>query len=62
MVDADGHEIVTLRDWFAGQATEGDISMYLTGFIGDQWVQRNREEAKYAYADAMLAARFKDPS
>jgi hypothetical protein len=49
---------MSLRDWFAGQATEGDIDQH-----GDYYtapgilVKVTREEAKYRYADAMLAAR-----
>ena len=51
---------MSLRDWFAGQATERDIEAHLTtcdaeGFGTGRY--RTREQAKYAYADAMIAAR-----
>jgi hypothetical protein len=50
---------MSLRDWFAGRATQDDVRAH-------QWTPdengiptdtRTREEAKYAYADAMIAAR-----
>ena len=44
---------MTLRDWFAGQATESDV-MHWRNAVG---IGCTRETAKYAYADAMLAAR-----
>lgn len=54
-----------LRDWFAGQATEQDIEMHTGGEIhpksGGIINGRTREQAKYAYADAMLAAREVKP-
>lgn len=49
---------MTLRDWFAGQASETDIlfhSNLLFAKRPDPYP--TREECKYAYADAMLAAR-----
>ncbi len=56
---------MTLRDWFAGQATEEDIRAHIAimGLHEGALVEHNtgrcrsREQAKYAYADAMLAAR-----
>ena len=47
-----GCEGMTLRDWFAGQASESDV-MHWRNAVG---VGCTREMAKYAYADAMLAA------
>ena len=61
----DQSEGMTLRDWFAGQASEVDImehqpimelrlgaaTPYATGLV------RSREAAKYRYADAMIAER-----
>jgi hypothetical protein len=48
---------MTLRDWFAGQASEADIRHHQC-FIGDSGDFRySREEARYRYADAMIAAR-----
>jgi hypothetical protein len=44
---------MTLRDWFAGRATEQDIEHHQ---CSSAW-RITREQAKYAYADAMLAAR-----
>jgi hypothetical protein len=56
---------MTLRDWFAGQATEEDIEAHTGGDIHPQtgrlYDQRTREQAKYAYADAMIAAREEKP-
>lgn len=56
---------MSLRDWFAGQATEQDIEMHTGGEIhpksGGIINGRTREQAKYAYADAMLAAREVKP-
>ena len=60
---------MTLRDWFAGRATEEDVAEHRT----QEWVNANhytegyvrhtntREQAKYAHADAMLAARGATP-
>jgi len=56
---------MSLRDWFAGQATEQDVQNHIgesvTHLSGATYrnTTRTREEAKYAYADAMLAARAK---
>ena len=52
---------MSLRDWFAGRATEADIEAHSGGTInpqtGNAYGCRTREQAKYAYADAMIAAR-----
>ena len=52
---------MTLRDWIATHATEEDILAHLGGTVHPQtgWPinRRTREAAKYAYADAMIAAR-----
>ena len=56
---------MTLRDWFAGQATEADIEAHSGGEIhpktGRAYNQKTREQAKYSYADAMIAAREAKP-
>lgn len=50
---------MSLRDWFAGHASEKDIEQYRSFWRDDQLVLREREAARYAYADAMLAERAK---
>ena len=52
---------MTLRDRFAGQATEEDISAHVERDENGVCVISlgSRERAKYAYADAMIAAREK---
>ena len=56
---------MSLRDWFAGQATEEDIEAHLGGEVcvesGRKINKRSRESAKYHYSDAMLAARKEKP-
>ena len=56
---------MSLRDWFAGHATESDIEAHTGGDIhpktGRTYNQRTREQAKYSYADAMIAARKVKP-
>lgn len=47
---------ISLRDWFAGQASEADIKHWFDVFYY-QGITKTREECKYAYADAMLATR-----
>jgi hypothetical protein len=49
---ADG---MTLRDYFAIRATEQDINEFT--WSSDLVTRRTREEARYAFADAMLVAR-----
>ena len=46
-------EGMTLRDWFAGRASEDDVAHWFRK-LGSH---STREAAKYAYADAMLKAR-----
>ena len=60
-VDSATHfnEGMSLRVWFAGHATEEDVTHWL------EIMQLNkkpvtREEAKYIYADAMIAERDKE--
>lgn len=51
---------MSLRDWFAGQATEKDIDahqQYIRDSIGDAVPKYTREQAKYRYANAMIIAR-----
>ena len=48
---------MTLRDWFAGHATEDDVHHWMDIlFLNNKSV--TREEAKYIYADAMIEARI----
>ena len=52
---------MTLRDWFAGQATEEDVRAHQEwvwdGHDGLMKPTYTREVAKYRYADAMIEAR-----
>ena len=50
---------MTLRDWFAGNATEEDVAHWLAIMILNEH-PITREEAKYLYADAMIAERDKE--
>ena len=55
-----GDQGMTLRDWFAGAAREDDIFPYRDFYIskcGSCISRLTREQAKYAYADAMIEAR-----
>ena len=53
-----GSQGMTLRDWLAGQASEQDIEHHMAmGYVAGRIIVRTREQAKYAYADEMLAAR-----
>ena len=45
---------MTLRDWFAGHANETDILKHQSTPYGEV---ASREEARYLFADAMLAAK-----
>lgn len=50
---------MSLRDWFAGQATEEDIDAHQE-YVKDTCGMNpkyTREQAKYRYADAMITAR-----
>ena len=50
----------SLRDWLASHASEQDIEEHTLGTLRDSgrsYNHRSREQAKYAYADAMLKAR-----
>jgi hypothetical protein len=52
-VAPDGHTTgMSLRDWFAGQALEEDIQWHIR-FKSNRIT---REQARYAYADAMIEA------
>lgn len=52
---------MSLRDWFAGHASEADIEEHRDFKVCPETSMitscRTREAAKYAYADAMIAAR-----
>lgn len=51
---------MTLRDWFAAQANDDDITnhqQYYRAGDGKFVPTYTREQAKYRYADAMLEAR-----
>jgi len=50
------HPGMKLRDWFAGQANEEDVRNWTKIFAANN-VPITREEAKYYYADAMIAER-----
>jgi hypothetical protein len=50
----DGHDGMTLRDWFAGQALAGMLAN------PDSWTG-DRGVMAYRYADAMLRAREVEP-
>ena len=65
----DGYDGMTLRDWFAGRATEEDVRKHqkrewVKGGLGicgnGYWTNiTSRETAKYAYADEMIKTRGK---
>jgi hypothetical protein len=51
---------MSLRDWFAGQANEEDILQHMGwtyGVAGVTGSRFTREQARYKFANAMLAAR-----
>jgi hypothetical protein len=52
----DGHDGMTLRDWFAGQAMAGLVSYVVEGATFE-----NVAEDAYKAADAMLKAREVKP-
>ncbi|MDR6511509.1 hypothetical protein J2792_002381 [Novosphingobium capsulatum] len=49
---------LTIRDWFAAHAREMDIDEHRAFGAEGEWTN-TREQARYAFADAMLAARAK---
>lgn len=53
------HAGMSLRDWFAGQAREEDVRFWRDTMAANG-VPTTREEAKYIYADRMLAARERE--
>jgi hypothetical protein len=57
---------MSLRDWFAANASEQDIEEHLGGKISPKTGRKmdclSREKAKFAYADAMIKARVSDPA
>lgn len=53
---ADGHNGMTLRDYFAIHAAWEDVRHYSTNSYG---ANMSRVDARYKYADAMIAARDK---
>jgi hypothetical protein len=55
----DGHDGMTLRDWFATHATDADIAAIQNPPHGAQNI--SRYEARYIHADRMLAAREVKP-
>lgn len=50
---------MTLRDWFAGQASEEDVRHWQSVMAAND-MPVSREESKYVYADRMLAARERE--
>ncbi len=53
---------MSLRDWFATHATEADILEHRQSAWSDEMTfeyRFSREEARYRFADAMLAERAK---
>jgi hypothetical protein len=50
-----GDNGMSLRDWFAGQATVEDIKYYMS--TSRDGFARTPVEARWQFADAMLAAR-----
>jgi len=49
---------IGLRDWFAGQASDSDVKRWKE-IYSHNGTSITEEEAKYVYADAMIAARGK---
>lgn len=50
---------MTLRDWFAGQASDSDVKRW-KDIYSHNGTPITEEEARYAFADAMLAERQKE--
>lgn len=64
VADEHGQGGMTLRDYFAANASEEDIQEFLPATVGvagilerQDGVKRTRHWARYAHADAMLRAR-----
>ena len=61
--DETGRGGMTLRDWFAAQATDEDIRQFTEVFKSQQghgtFDLTSRTEARYKFADAMLKEREK---
>lgn len=55
---ASGHDGMSLRDWFAGLATDEDVD-YVVRDMAAIGKSMTRERARYMHADAMLAEREK---
>ena len=58
---ASGHDGMSLRDWFAGQALSGVAYIMFTDLGGDDLADQTDTAAiwAYAFADAMLTTRAK---
>ena len=54
-----GMEGMSLRDWFAGHATEEDVKHWLN-IMEVNKIPVSRQAAKYLYANAMIAERDKE--
>lgn len=54
-----GSSGMSLRDWFATSATEIFRDYTVDPDEFDGYYKRTREQARYAYADAMIAERTK---
>jgi len=54
------HKGISLRDWFATKATDKDLDS-IDPFNYSKQRQMTRQELRFAWADAMLAAREKKP-
>ncbi len=55
--DRADREGMSLRDWFAGSASESDILRHQSKLRINNNCIYSPEECRYAYADAMLKAR-----
>ena len=52
---------MTLRDWFASQATDADIAAIRARHEHELGTKITREQVRYIHADAMLKAREVKP-
>jgi hypothetical protein len=57
----DGHDGMTLRDYFASQATDADIAAIRARHEHELGTKITREQVRYIHADAMLRAREVKP-